>query len=117
MEEIKVGEYIRTPYGTIEKVEKIETEINNIFRKVITENNGYTLEWLEYLGTIHSFDIKDLIGKGDYVNGLRIADNVDGVLFLSKASHQILNEPIQNIVTKEQFEQMKYIVGDESNEM
>ena len=116
MEEIKVGEYIRTPYKKIKKVEKIESDINNLFRTVVTENNGYTLEWLEYLGTIHSFDIKDLIGKGDYVNGLRIADNVDGVLFLSKVNNQILNEPIQNIVTKEQFNQMKYIVGDESNE-
>lgn len=57
--EIKTGEYIRTPYGTIEKVEEIRTD--NLYSTVITEHNGYTLEWLKYLKVKHSPSIIDLV--------------------------------------------------------
>ncbi len=123
MEEIKVGEYIRILHGTIEKVEKIDPDINNLYRKVITENNGYTLEWLEFLKPKHSPNIIDLIEEGDYVNG-KLVSNVDKVErknFIEwedgdMYSTEIPNDKfIKDIVTKEQFNQMKYIVGDDSN--
>ena len=113
MEEIKVGEYIRTPYGTIEKVEEIVSD--DLYRNVITENNGYTLEWLKYLKTKHSPNIIDLIEEGDYVNGMKvqeiIAYGIPQTIICIGGGIAFPNS-IKSIVTKEQFNQMKYIVGE-----
>ena len=115
--EIKVGEYIRTKDGVIAKVTYVDIMMVDCDRDVFDLNNLAMMEipteYIEEYIVKHSSNIIDLIEEGDYVKGLRIANNVDGVLFLSKVNNQILNEPIQNIVTTEQFNQMKYIVGGE----
>ncbi len=63
-----------------------------------------------------SFDITDLIRKGDYVNGCRvykigncltiILDNDENISWIN-------HNDIKSIVTKEQMEQMSYRIGDE----
>lgn len=117
MKEIKVGEYIRTPWGIIEKVEEIVSD--GLFRKVVTENNGYTLEWLEYLKTKHSPYIIDLIEEGDYVNGMKVLevclDSTSGSWIDVDCNKQtedctLWNDEIKDVVTKEQYNQMKFCI-------
>ena len=68
MEEIKVGEYIRTPWGNIEKVERIDKAENEIYADVlITNNNAFTVEWLLNRNAEHSFNPIDVIKVGDII--------------------------------------------------
>ena len=66
-----------------------------------------------------SYNIIDLIEVGDYVNGFRVENiyNPTGneVFWIKLSCNPIdnyKNEDIKSIVTKEQFEQMSYKVGD-----
>lgn len=117
MEEIKVGEFIRTDNGEIFKVldvEKGSVKIKSDYR-----------EWIGICTIkIHSFNIIDLIEVGDYVNGYRVLDIMEnmqtGTIHLEMTLDYnnpeigdctIYNKDIKSIVTKEQFEHEKYIVG------
>ena len=76
MEDIQVGEWIRTKDGKIGKIEQI----------------GNSLYWLEdgspfnirLNSNKHSFNIKDLIKPMDFVNGMQVDefDDVEGNLYL-----------------------------------
>ena len=122
MEEIKVNDYIRTPYNTIEKVVEIEKQECRAFTTVTTDISCYQLEWLEAWKTKHSPNIIDLIEEGDYVNGSKVLevclDSPSGSWIDVDCNKQteectFWNPDIKDVVTKEQFNQMKYIVGDE----
>jgi hypothetical protein len=125
MEEIKVGNFIRTPYHTIEKVLEIEKSKNKIYDDIVTTDKScYGLNWLKRNGTKSSSDLISLVEEGDYVNGVEVVDLDDGkhLKFANDVSFVDVGistyrdghvEGIKSIVTKEQFEQMKYIVGDE----
>lgn len=128
MEEIKVGEYIRTNSGTIAKLKRIE------FDKADKDLKWYFYDKKEFGINIvkeecinkpyivkHSPYIVDLIEKDDYVNGYKVKQvlnpNMHGDLQIICVGGEIrYAHAIKTIVTKEQFNQMKYIVGDESNE-
>lgn len=59
---IEVGEYVRTPYGRIEKVERIDKAGKNIYDDIVITNiNAYGLSWLNNYEIKHSKDITDLI--------------------------------------------------------
>ena len=67
----------------------------------------------------HSPNIIDLIEVGDYVNGSKVIDIAEAperAVYVEKvtlgALEPITNKNIETIVTKEQFEQMKYIVKE-----
>ena len=64
--DIKVGEYIRTPYNEIEKVIKITKE--NGWTCVTTNKDAYELQWLKNNKVKHSKNIIDSIEVGDIVN-------------------------------------------------
>lgn len=73
---------------------------------------------------VASFNIVDLIEEGDYVNGHRVEyiDDCKGAMrkfywFDEYETHQCGHcfEKIKLIVTKEQFEQMSYKVGEKDN--
>lgn len=125
---IEVGEYIRTSNGIIAKLERIKSEL----RYKYWANNGecYTEKAIKK----HSFNIIDLIEKGDYVNGFLI-DYIDldcKVPFLrserpyreattwykdliekGKDYNMCLHfkqEDIKSIVTKEQFKNTEYVI-------
>lgn len=111
MEEIKVGEYVRTRKGYIFKIEH---------KKMI---QGLKFLDAQY-GTIvkHSKNIIDLIECGDYVNGRLVLQtdckNQNVCLLIpftdTKANINIAwygYEDIKTILTKEQFEQNSYKVG------
>ena len=112
MEEIKVGEYVRDRAGNIAKVMKNH---NTVFE--IELNTGTRINQSEGFIVKHSKNIKDLIECGDYVNGYRIDNIVDGVLVNNAVGIDksgVLTpivqyeQDIKTILTKEQFEQNYY---------
>ena len=113
---MKVGDYVRTNNGDIGKIikcpfksmylDEIWGDIGN-FETIIT-NNVYKT----------SPNIIDLIEVGDYVNGECVYSRCETKLWLDGDTGEILiidgepDEPIKSIVTKEQFENMEYKIGD-----
>ena len=130
--EIQVGEYVRTKKGNIFKIVggnsdsydidipcfKLENTEEDWFESNRYNENGYFFD--EEHIVKHSSNIIDLIEEGDYVNGEKVL-HIDKCLYegekviITELNHSIFDNMIDYIVTKEQFNQMKYIVGDESN--
>lgn len=121
MEEIKVGDFIRSNDGYIAKIIGIKKSKRDCDTYYCTDKimaNGF----YEHIKK-HSPNIIDLIEEGDYVNGVEVVDLDDGIhlKFANNVSFVDVGistytdghvEGIKSIVTKEQFEQMKYIVGE-----
>jgi hypothetical protein len=121
MEEIKVGEYIRSKDGYIGKVEKLKHDMEYNQNYLICEKDNVMAS--NYTENIvkHSPNIIDLIEEGDYVNGCYCFGKEQDKLVIENGAmiygeQRIKQKDIEDIVTHEQFNQMKYIVGDESNE-
>lgn len=109
--ELKVGMYVRTHTGRIEKIKTIEPYNE---QKCV---NGHTFS----VNIIKaSYNIIDLIEVGDYVNGsclkriISLKDNEMECQLDSNFDHIsiITNKDIETIVAKEQFEQIEYRIGD-----
>lgn len=128
MGEIEIGDFIRTNYGYIGRVKRIEFDKNdkdlkwyvfdkkepniNIIREIYI-NKPYIINY--------SKQLIDLIEVGDIVNGMEVLDiykprdlwepieiRVD-----SRYTNFILAEDVKIILTKEQFEANCYKVGGE----
>ena len=125
LEELKEGMYIRTLLGNIYKIQDEEFEIKqSAFTGDILYKKNNEFETI----TKASYNIIDLIEEGDYVNGYKVyeVDKVchritlngsdDGNEFRLTYLRPSLgkNMGIKSIVTKEQFDSMKYEV--DSNE-
>lgn len=123
--EIKVGEYIRTKRGIAKvipdgKYVQINEDENK--KMIYVDKNGIPCSW-EFSFYIwsneiikHSSNIIDLIEEGDYVNGKLIhkVDIRENSAYIYYGNGKTFCDyQIKDVVTKEQFEQMKYIVGDE----
>lgn len=129
MQEIKVNDYIRTIDGYIRKV----TQVNKkgtyegicygaySVDKPYKNSQGISAKKIKS----HSKDIIDLIECGDYVNGKEVVYNADaGGMYNghktidvsisndNSTTWTIIDTEIKSIVTHEQFNQMKYIVGE-----
>lgn len=112
---MNVGDYVRTKDGKIFKWSKLcTTDIK---------------DWMEHTRKIlfiedeikSSPNIIDLIEVGDYVNGMLVIEEtpkdkrkkqqiiVDSTAF-EWGTERLFNEEIKSIVTKEQFESIKYEV-------
>ena len=127
MEEIKVGEYVRTKQGYIGKVVEIEDygiEFDNYIVERYSEK-FQTLYFGEDMEEIvdHSSNAIDLVYPDDYVNGYRIVevhkDPFNGKMIASteimkidcwgdRYLVQFHEEDIESIVTKEQFKAIQY---------
>lgn len=124
MEEIKVGEYIRTKEWGIAKVHKVD---NGKVTWVKNKNNRATHYFTQLKEP--SKDLIDLIEVGDYVNGFEVTQNAedtpeeqcDGVYhkciivkqsFDGVKGWKMIDFDIETIVTKEQFESVEYKRGD-----
>ena len=118
MEEIKIGEYVRTTYNTIEKIIKVEE--NKTYIGVETDRSYYSFSWLKAHIVKHSSNIKDLIQAGDiviYTINCKIAD-IDIVKEHTDARtlektlrvglYSLEQVDIKKILTKEQFESESY---------
>lgn len=78
----------------------------------------YSKHAIEDHDVVASFNIIDLIEVGDYVNGLPVFKTIEyngtyeKYIELYGSCSDWENEDVKTIVTKEQFEQMKYKVGE-----
>ncbi len=119
MEEIKEGEYIRTEYDGIGKILEVRYDpLRYVYD--ICSNIAFPDDI-----TKHSPNIIDLIEEGDWVNEHRIVEigidpfNQKKILYTDDSREGTCgerclilfhDEDIKSIVTKEQFETMKYEV-------
>ena len=136
--EIEVGEYVRTKNGLIEKIKIINkfgivTKHYNKEDTITEGTNYYTENGLEINAEEimkHSKDIIDLIEAGDYVNGCKVYDSVEGLyIYDTQAAEEYFNRNtriyfivvliaiqdddfIKTILTKEQYESNYYKVGE-----
>ena len=99
--ELKVGMYIRTRDENISKIKYIN-------KFIYTDKQRYGKHYIEKA----SENIIDLIEVGDYVNGEKVQFITKKRQLLTNGGYDILEKytGISSIVTKEQFESMKYIV-------
>lgn len=132
MNKLEVGMYVR--YKTLSNQIKIAKIIEIDDREILDlDNKDCTNE--KYIIGQPSFNIIDLVQVGDYVNGCYVtnkqASHNEGITIIPKRIgiikcnayfnqgnyndcdfKWIEEEYIKSIVTKEQFEAMKYEIGD-----
>ena len=127
MEDIKVGEYVRLARCQgINKIIEIDEETDDLVldKEIADEWGDETCyippEDIEDEIFNHSLDILDLIERGDFVNDYKILDlnkKEDRIMIciakIGVTEHWITLDrvDIKDIVTKEQFEREKYVVG------
>lgn len=103
--------YVRTTKGKIDKIDDYDSTFDCYH--LSTEPKCYGVEENDISKA--SYNIIDLIEVGDYVNGLIVNDivtDIDGTktFNLFKQSSYFGNEDIKSIVTKQQFENMQYVI-------
>ena len=106
MEEIKIGEYVRTSIGKIYKLtEKKQEQIENypkflqyIEQKSIVKHSFNIIDLIEYDDVLEIFvndnDIQKIVVYGDELYSLKIGE--------------LIAEDIKSIVTHEQFQSLEY---------
>ena len=125
MEEIQIGEFIRTPYNNIEKVERIEIEEideETKFICILTNLSCYTLNWLINNKAKHSANIVNIIQVGDIIeyesgnDGVRVKREVSNVCtekddykwgdgYVSTFEDEFIrHNQIYSVITKEKYE-------------
>lgn len=123
MDDIKVGEYVKTNKGEICKVLGINKEIRDGNR--IYSHKSYNLD--NRKGSLtrafiknHSFNIAELIKVNDFVNGHRVANikNDEGRIEIGLDTDHMINyyieeQDIKTILTHEQYEINCYTVKEE----
>ena len=130
--ELEVGKFVRTKYGTIGKIIAIdlakprqEKYPNHPSKKYWRDKIliSYYKGWITTQNIIKaSYNIIDILEKGDYVNGYLVTYvyKPDGnEVFRIEIERDTLkghiidkSSQIKSIVTKEQMEKMAYKVGD-----
>lgn len=117
MENIEIGEYVRTTYGFIGKV------IKALSNRVFLDNLGYAVLIKDIVK--HSKQLIDLIEIGDYVNGREVKHiamfegfpDYPKLIFVDEThlipSDTCENDEIKTILTHEQYENNCYKVGGE----
>lgn len=124
--ELKKNMYVRTKNGLIAKYIGYRTDKDIKYNKYLFDGkiywyyeyyNDYVYEedfkkWFEERVIKTSYNIIDLIEVGDYVNGFPVIHKENDILKCGLLVQFKENE-IKSIVTKEQFESMKYKLGDD----
>ena len=113
---LEVGMFLRTNDGKIAKFIKYDEKDKN---ELVTDYYEYSTIWIKDIIKA-SFNIIDLIEVGDYVNGREVVeepcnDNFSvgqKHLWLCNKKLYLLEQDIESIVTKEQFEQVSYKVNN-----
>lgn len=111
MEEIKVGEYVITQNRlVIGKILEIEND-----DKILIKTETSEIHIGKWNIKRHSFNIIDLIGVGDIVETFDVLNN-DVIYIWSEDMLKAVKEDVENgiqlksILTKEQYENIKYEV-------
>lgn len=109
--ELKENMYIRTKYGIIDKILKL----NKSYVKGVSQKDELYAYDIDNIVKA-SYNIIDILKKGDYVNGIEVINIDDEWITMSDTQVPILksiaNGLIKTIVTKEQFESMSYKLED-----
>ena len=119
--ELKVGMYIRTEdKNGIQYIRKIvELPKDTRYGSIIVDKYIHNAKWVSKKNVLKaSYEKMDLIKPGDYVNGRKVDKIafVDGEYYIktkvsNTGNYDYLSEHlIEDIVTKEQFESIKYEV-------
>lgn len=111
MEALSVGMYIRTNYGIIDKILKL----NKSYVKGVSQKDELYAYDIDNIVKA-SYNIIDILKKGDYVNGHRVEeiDFDDEEIFTDSEYYCGIVEfcNIKSVITHEQMEQMAYKVGE-----
>ena len=122
--EIKVGDWIRTNWGHIGKLKRIELDKNDSGLKwYVFDHKEFEINIIkeEYINkpyiVKHSSNLIDLIQCGDYVNGHKVIKPKQSITYASVevensiAKIEIIPEKdIKEVVTKEMMESISYKV-------
>lgn len=124
---MKVGDYVRTRWGCIAKFEGIHEKFYEFDNIIMDESCAVREELFVDIVEKSSPNIIDLIEVGDYVNGYKVLEIEKDYLFdyreeinvlivqngeVYEVAKKIYSDDIKSIVTKEQFSQMEYKVGE-----
>ena len=117
---IEKGMYIRQLDGINKVLEVLIDKNNSNLNRVYVENKTVFFDEIENA----SFNLIDLIELGDYVNGEKVTsaepvdkNDTDRYLGFGDYDYYICDsEDIKDIVTKEQFNDCKYVVERATNE-
>lgn len=122
--ELKDGMYVRTEYG-IFKIRKITKDLGYSARDKRVLELDRNIPELDYNYKFYkdesifknakfSSNLIDLIKVGDYVNGLKVDKKYEDRVVINTRDDIIVwfEYQIKSIVTKEQFDSMKYEVGE-----
>lgn len=124
--ELKEGMYVRTRQGIAKMVERprICVVVYNDRKVIYVDENGYPISTSFSLFVFEdeiskaSFNIIDLIEVGDYVNGVKVTncepvDKIDTERYIGFGNYDYYiheSKDIKSVVTKEQFNSIKYEV-------
>ena len=110
--------YVRTEKGKISKIKWISSQAwkgtNTIDATIHLENDNTLIYPRDDFKS--SYNLIDLIEVGDYVNGLPVihnAKNNGGNIVIVVNGDAYNEEEIKSILTKEQFNSTKYVVGEQ----
>ena len=116
---LEVGLYFRTKDGIIGKIDSISEDGTEIYfdtKPIFGNGEEFGSKWCYSTDIIKaSHNIIDLIEVGDYVNGCRVIKvNLEPPLKYVKCINDNCFEEkeIKSILTKEQFENNCYKIGD-----
>ncbi len=125
---LEVGKWCRTEKGTIFKIIggnvdmwEIDIDYSYLSKCENEDYNSYAYNknnsLFEDLVVKSSYDIIDILEVGDYVNGYYVEDVLKTFVNVAVGSNYfqsptIYEKDIKSIVTKQQFENMEYKVGE-----
>ena len=117
--ELKENMYIRTNYGIIDKILKL----NESYVKGVSQKDDFYAYDIDNIVKA-SYNIIDILEEGDYVNGQKIyydeeldflyvqSFDGDGEFYQESITKQSFIDNIKSVITHEQMEQMVYKVGE-----
>lgn len=111
---LNVGYYIRTDKGYIAKIKQIQDDnyifCDNVIKKEFCDS--YEQCYSDTINIVKaSENIIDLIEAGDYVNGYRVTYVYPNLIKVDSTDiWEIHPHDIKSIITKEQFNSVKYEV-------
>ena len=126
---LEVGMYVRINgrkatsvkyqnFFMIDKIRRIDDSKSKYKYLIKEDKDGYCYAVSDEMIVKASYNVIDLIEVGDYVDRLRVVDRDENYIVLETFDERIFvykNEPIKSIVTKEQFKNMEFRVGENND--
>lgn len=120
MEEIQIGEYVRTNDGKIGKLIRIERDDIDISLKWYVFDDRKNERYINKPYIVkHSKNIIDLIEVGDIVNGEKVIEifnsyflNLGELPYVITQNNKYEEQDIETILTHEQYENDCYRIGE-----